>query len=119
MPGRRHDALVEALTKRRPSIQTKGFKEALRKLLFDDWGFERDESLAGIRLIPDAYEVEHDLVICWEVEDSHRVSDSKMLDYARLWYGLRDLEIEFRLVIMDIRGGVMEPDLWRWWYGIR
>lgn len=67
--------------------------------------------LKGFRLIPDAFEVSAGLAIVYEVEDTHRVDDVKLRAYARLWHALDDVEWELRLVIMDIRGGKMEPNL--------
>lgn len=61
--------------------------------------------------MPDAYEVSAGLVVAYEVEDTHRVDAAKMRVYARIWREFDDIGWEFRLVIMDIRGGRVEPNL--------
>ena len=120
MAGRRHDSLVEWLQKKDPSVQTKGFRAAVKAMLEQELGIEVEDQLSWLSMIPDAYRVSPGQVVAYEVEDTHRVSRKKMLKYARLWYGFRELGddelLEFRLVIMDIRGGVIEPDLAAWWY---
>lgn len=118
MAGRRHQALIEQLQRRCHHIRTTGFRAAFRRLLFEVHGFDDDGTFDWFRRIPDAYEIHDDEVVLYEVEDTHRVSDEKMVEYARLWYGLRETElITFRLIIVDIRGGAYETELWRWWYG--
>ncbi len=118
MAGRRHEAFIEDIQRRYPNAKTTGFRKAVAEHYFDDYGIEVGDQLDWLSIIPDAYEVSQGLLIAYEVEDTHRVSDDKMRLYARLWSGLRDMECsEFRLVIMDIRGGRCEPDLARWWYG--
>lgn len=120
MAGRRHDGMIEHLQRRNPSIQTKGFKGALVAEVEALTG----ESIAGdigwFRAIPDAYEVSSGLAVVYEVEDTHRVDRKKMDAYARLWNHLDELEVvELRLVIVDIRGGRLEPDLRAWWLGVQ
>lgn len=67
--------------------------------------------LSWVRLVPDAFDVSSGLVVAYEVEDTHRVDRSKLRAYARLWFELDSVEWEFRLVILDIRGGRLEPNL--------
>jgi hypothetical protein len=62
-------------------------------------------------LIPDAYRIGNRCVTVYEVEDTHRVAADKLRLYARLWSQLDAMEWDCRLVIMDIRGGVFEPNL--------
>jgi hypothetical protein len=119
MAGRRHDAVIEHLQERNPSIRTGGFKRALLDQFEEQTGESIKADVAWLRIIPDAYEVSDGLVVAYEVEDAHRVDNAKMDLYARLWNGMDAAEVlEFRLVILDIRGGRLEPDLRAWWLGI-
>lgn len=67
--------------------------------------------LRAFRLIPDAYEISPGLVVVYEVEDTNRVDEAKLRAYSRLWRALDEVEWELRLVILDIRGGRLEPHL--------
>ncbi len=77
---------------------------------------EGQVDLAWVRLVPDAFEVSPGLVVAYEVEDTHRVDRTKLRAYARLWAELDATEWEFRLVILDIRGGRLEPNLTEVYY---
>ena len=111
--------VVEHLQRQNPAIRTAGFKAALLGEFEEQTGESIRADVAWLRIIPDAYEVSDGLVVAYEVEDTHRVDRAKMDLYARLWNGLDAAEVlEFRLVIIDIRGGRLEPDLRAWWLGI-
>jgi len=103
-----HQALVDELVRR--GAETHGFKRRLRESLEDQ------VEVGWLRLIPDAYEVSHGLVVAYEVEDTHRVDATKLRAYGRLWRELDAIEWEFRLVIVDIRGGRLEPNLAQVYY---
>lgn len=90
---------------------TVGFKKAL-KLAIED-----QVDVTWIRIVPDAYEVRHGLVIAYEVEDTHRVDAKKLGIYSRIWSELDAIGWEFRLSIVDIRGGKVEPRLSEVYYG--
>lgn len=107
-PSSRHQALVEELVRR--GAETQGFKRKLRVTLEDQ------ADVSWLRLVPDAHEVSQGLVVAYEVEDTHRVDSAKMRAYARLWRELDAIEWEFRLVILDIRGGRLEPNLAQVYY---
>lgn len=89
---------------------TRGFKRMVAEAL------EGQVDLAWVRLVPDAFEVSPGLVVAYEVEDTHRVDRVKLRAYARLWSELDATEWEFRLVILDIRGGRLEPNLTEVYY---
>lgn len=72
--------------------------------------------LPWVRVVPDAYEISPGLVVAYEVEDTHRVDAAKMRVYARIWREFDAIDWEFRLVIMDIRGGRVEPNLAQVYY---
>lgn len=115
----RHEAVVENLRRRNPEIRTSGFKGALLAEYERLTGEDLTDAIRWFRAIPDAYEVSDGIAVAYEVEDTHRVDNDKMRLYARLWDALDALEVlEFRLVIVDIRGGAIEPDLRAWWLGI-
>lgn len=67
--------------------------------------------IGWLRVVPDAFEISHRLAIVYEVEDTHRVDDAKLRAYGRLWHALDSAEWELKLVILDIRGGRLEPQL--------
>lgn len=101
----RHEAVIEELVREDPSRKTTGFRRALQEAVEDQ------TDLSWIRIIPDAYQVSVGLAIAYEVEDTHRVDRAKLRAYGRLWAELDSIEVEFRLVIIDIRGGRLEPNL--------
>jgi hypothetical protein len=116
----RHESVIASLCEANPHIRTKGFKRALLDEFDRLTGEDIAEHLTWLRLIPDAFEIANGLAVAYEVEDTHRVDHAKMLAYARLWNGLAETEtVEFRLVIIDIRGGRFEPDLRQVWLGLR
>lgn len=103
-PSSRHEAFVEDLLREDPSRKTRGFKRALQDAL-------EDLDFSWLRIVPDAYLVTQGLAIAYEVEDTHRVDRAKLRAYGRLWAELHWEGWEFRLVIADIRGGRVEPNL--------
>lgn len=103
-----HQAAVAELVK--SGAKTTGFKKAIKSSIEVD--------LSWLRIVPDAFEVSHGIAIAYEVEDTHRVDAKKMRAYARLWSELDAFEWDFRLVIIDIRGGRLEPNLSAVYYGL-
>lgn len=104
-PCSRHQRAIEALLAEDESRRTTGFKKALQEAVEDQ------VDLGWVRIIPDLFLVSHGLSIAYEVEDTHRVDDEKLRTYARLWSELDAIGWDFRLVIIDIRGGRIEPNL--------
>ncbi len=101
----RHEAFVRSLLEEDPTRKTKGFRGTIEKLAEDQL------DLAWVRVVPDAYQASAGLVIAFEVEDTHRVDRTKLRVYGRLWAEFDSIGWEFRLVIIDIRGGRLEPNL--------
>ncbi len=101
----RHEAFVQELLREDPSRKTRGFRGALQAVAEDQ------VDLSWVRVVPDAYQVSSGLAIAYEVEDTHRVDRAKLSVYGRLWAEFDQLGWEFRLVIVDIRGGRLEPNL--------
>lgn len=100
-----HQLVVGDLLVKHPGSRTRGFKRSVTESL------DGQLELPWLRIVPDLYEVSPGLVIAYEVEDTHRVDRSKLRAYARLWAALDELDWELRLVIVDIRGGRLEPNL--------
>ena len=96
-----HEYVIHKL-KEAHNLQTTGFKKALKVV---------EGNFKWLKVIPDCYSISNGLVLVYEVEDTHRVSYDKLMTYARLWKELDAVEWELRLVIVDIRGGRLEPDL--------
>lgn len=99
-----HEALVAKLV-RTAHAKTSGFRKSVEQAL------EIPGELMWFTLIPDAYTIAHRHVTIYEVEDTHRVNADKLECYAQLWGQLHTMDVEVQLKILDIRGGVYEPDL--------
>ena len=97
-----HEDLVAAVCAREKACR-RGFLAQLRKVV--------DTDLTWFRLRPDVFTVHPGLVTVYEIEDTSRLCLRKLKLYAQLWNQLDSHDIELRLVVMDIRGGVWEPNL--------
>lgn len=100
----RHDLVIARLV-HDYAAETRAFRSTIERTL------DAPKEFRWLKLIPDAYRIGNRCVTAYEVEDTHRVDADKLRAYARLWSQLDGMEWDFRLVIMDIRGGVFEPNL--------
>lgn len=104
IPSVAHENAVDVILARYPGAKRSGFMEALRGLIDDMHGLDGDgspdETWLDDRIVPDAFLIDGDVVIAFEVEVTNPVA-KKMATYASLWFHLDCEGVLLRLVHVD------------------
>lgn len=94
MAGLIHETAVEKILQQDETLKTKGFSSSVKKIVSEEL-LDDDYFIDSLRIIPDAYKIEDGghyetckTVTIIEIEDSSKISNSKMEKIIDIWSAL-------------------------------